>query len=144
MHSKGAFPAEVQRFLSSPLVNEVPGRLGEEGRWRGRRGLAQSGGGGGLASGLGSEILVSCWPLRVSSFSLLSSAFGNRSWLFPPNQFRLLAYANATLNESRVCFLDLRIRTFKWDQGGDSAFLPSQAAWLPGGRQFSQILSSKF
>lgn len=90
------------------------GMLGQEGRW--------SGGQGGFSAGLCSEILVSCWPIkRQLIFSLVKCPW--KQILFPPNQFPLLAYANGTLNESRVCFLHSRVRTFKWDPGGELSFL---------------------
>lgn len=44
-------------------------------------------------------------------------------WRLPLDQFCLLAYANATLNETGVCFLDSRVRTSEWDQGGELGIL---------------------
>lgn len=114
LHPKRDFPVGVEHSLSSPPGNEDLLKPGEEGRW--------SGGQGGFSAGLCSEILVSCWPIkRQLIFSLVKCPW--KQILFPPNQFPLLAYANGALNESRVCFLHSRVRTFKWDPGGELSFL---------------------
>lgn len=114
MHFKGDFPVGVEPFLSSPSPRERSPRKAQRGRktWMGD----------GFAAGLWPEIPASCWPTkRQLIFSLVKCPW--KQILFPPNQFPLLAHANVTVNESRVCFLHSRVRTFKWDPGGELSFL---------------------
>lgn len=55
--------------------------------------------------------------------------------MFPYNQFHL-AYANVTLNESRVCFLDSRVEHSSGIKEGNLAFCAFTNSMVPGGWQF--------